>query len=221
MLLTAYRTKLLLARTILTSLIICCQGQLCVEEEPRTKAQQEQEAFLRAIDKCEDIEALVRGMAKYPSDPAIQGEACFRLRTLCNLGKALEIANLGGIQAILKAMKDHATEAKVQEKACLALDYLSAYAENKALMMGGGGEEVVRTAMAAANATDNTKKHGQKLLDALAQDPEREAFLHAIGSEEDIETLVRGMAKYPSDPAIQEEACGRLGTLSRGTSSSQ
>jgi len=33
----------------------------------------------------------------------------------------------------------------------------------------GGGEEQIRHAMAAANATENTKKWGQVLLDKLAR----------------------------------------------------
>ena len=212
MLLTAYRTKLTLARTILTPLIICCQGQLCVEEEPRTKAQQEREAFRRAIVDEKDIETLVRGMAKYLSDPAIQEWACNRLRQLANIERQLEIANLGGvqailqamkvhateakvqkeacdalsslgnnddnmvtianlggIQAILRAMKEHATQAKVQENACAALYNLANNADNQTLIKKEGGEELVRRAMAASNATDYTKKCGQKLLDKLAQ----------------------------------------------------
>ena len=211
MLLTAYRTKLLLARTILTPLIICCQEQLCVEEEPRTKAQQEeQEAFLRAIGDEEDIKTLVQGMAKYPSDPAIQEGACGRLGELAiKTGKDKEIANLGGIQAILNAMKKHGAKAKVQEKACNALYILSFYekqvkianlggieallkamkdhateaevqknacaallnlgADNQAHIKRQGGEEAVRRAMSAPNATPDTKGLGQMLLHELAQ----------------------------------------------------
>jgi hypothetical protein len=171
-LLTAYRTKLLLARTILTPLIICCQEQLCVEEEPRTKAQQEeQEAFLRAIGDEEDIKTLVQGMAKYPSDPAIQEGACGRLGELAikTWKERKAIANLGGIQALLKAMKEHPSEAKVQERAWDALYILSSNDDTKALIKKEGGEELVRRAISAPNATDYTKKWGQMLLNNLAQ----------------------------------------------------
>ena len=143
-------------------------------------AQEEQEAFLRAIGDEEDIKTLVRGMAKYLSDPAIQQKACWRLWTLSDASdgpvvgvrddkKRVEIANLGGVQAILKAMKEHAAQANVQAKACGALYTLSFNAENKALIKKEGGEELVRRAMAASDATDNTKEYGQKLLDRLAQ----------------------------------------------------
>ena len=57
----------------------------------------------------------------------------------------------------------------MQEEACWALWSLAYNADNKALIKKEGGEEVVRTAMAAANATDRTKDQGQRLLDKLAQ----------------------------------------------------
>jgi len=127
----------------------------------------------------EDIEGLVQGMNKYPSDPAIQKWACRRLWRIAHTGddkKRVEIANLGGIEALLKAMKEHASEAKVQEYACGALlvpgipvdEGLAGNADNKALIKREGGEEVVRRAMAAANATDNTKDYGLALLSHLS-----------------------------------------------------
>ena len=79
------------------------------------------------------------------------------------------IANLGAIQALLKAMKEHPSEKEVQKQACWALYNLSFNAENKTRIKKEGGEEVVRRAIAAHNATDYTKKKGQELLDNLAQ----------------------------------------------------
>ena len=82
---------------------------------------------------------------------------------------ALFGANLGGIEALLKAMKDHPTITEVQQQACAALYNLSGNAENKVKISNLGAEEHVRRAMAAANATEDTKKWGQWLLDRLAQ----------------------------------------------------
>ena len=66
-------------------------------------------------------------------------------------------------------MKDHPAHPGVQEKACAALLNLSGNAENKVKIANLGASDPVRRAMAAANATENTKEWGQMLLDRLAQ----------------------------------------------------
>jgi hypothetical protein len=82
----------------------------------------------------------------------------------------LPIARLGSIEAILKAMKELLHRRGVQEQACGALDNLAFNnAENKMKISKLGAKDQVRRAMAAANATENTKKYGQRLLDKLAQ----------------------------------------------------
>jgi len=81
----------------------------------------------------------------------------------------LPIARLGSIEAILKAMKELLHRRGVQEQACGALFNLSFNAQNKVKLASLGGEEQVRRAMAAENATEDTKKYGQMLLDRLAQ----------------------------------------------------
>ena len=57
----------------------------------------------------------------------------------------------------------------MQEKACGALCNISHNPENQGKISKLGAEDPVRRAMAAANATENTKKWGQNLLDRLAQ----------------------------------------------------
>ena len=76
---------------------------------------------------------------------------------------------VGGIEALVTAMQGHAADPGVQEEACWALFNLSLVAENKVKISKLGASEPVRRAMAAANATENTKKWGQMLLDKLAQ----------------------------------------------------
>ena len=184
MLLTAYSTKLLLARTILTPLIICCQGQLCVEEEPRTKAQQEREAFRRAIVDEKDIETLVRGMAKYLSDPAIQEWACNRLRQLANIERQLEIANLGGVQAILQAMKVHATEAKVQKEACDALSSLGNNDDNMVTIANLGGIQAILKTMKEHPSEEEVQANACTALNTLSWNDENTTLIKKEGGGE-------------------------------------
>ena len=116
------------------------------------------------------IEALLKAMKDHPAHPGVQEEACQALRNLtANPENDVKLSNLGGIEALLKAMKDHPTVPGVQEQACAALNNLSGNAENKVKISKLGSKDQVRRAMAAANATENTKKWGQKLLDRLAQ----------------------------------------------------
>ena len=69
----------------------------------------------------------------------------------------MKIGNLGGIEALLKAMKDHPAHPGVQEQACGALFNLAANAENKVKISNLGPEEPVRRAMAAANKQSSAK----------------------------------------------------------------
>ena len=81
----------------------------------------------------------------------------------------MKIAKLGGIELILKAMKDHPTITGVQEQAYGAL--LNIGRSNRDLQQRikrAGAEEEVRRAMAASNATEEVKGIGQELLDRLA-----------------------------------------------------
>ena len=110
-------------------------------------------------------------MKDHPTIAEVQKQACW---ALCNLSvnpeNKVKLSNLGVIEALLKAMKDHPAHPGVQEGACGALFNLSANnAQNKVKISNLGAEDPVRRAMAAANAADDTKKYGQKLLDKLAQ----------------------------------------------------
>jgi len=89
--------------------------------------------------------------------------------TYMNICVPVQIARLGGIEALLTAMKELPAHPEVQQQACLALYNLSLSPESRAQIARLGAEEQVRRAMAAANATEDTKKWGQVLLDRLAR----------------------------------------------------
>ena len=85
-----------------------------------------------------------------------------------NPNNTATIVVLGGMSRLMEMMDRHPDVSGLQESVCMALFNLTfagpaAQARLKAL----GVEERVRTAMAAANATVDTKKWGQKLLDKL------------------------------------------------------
>jgi hypothetical protein len=64
-------------------------------------------------------------------------------------------------------LKGHPTDAKIQEAACGALMNLTANNTNKAKAKSTGAEDAVKRAMALQDATADTKKWGQIVLDRL------------------------------------------------------
>ena len=82
----------------------------------------------------------------------------------------LEIARLGGIEAILKAMDEHPKSAGVQEKACAALLNIGRSNEDlQERIKKAGAEAKVRRAMAAPNAIAQAMELGKQLLDRLGK----------------------------------------------------
>ena len=140
-------------------------------DEAILKAEKAQEqAFERTIHDL-NIGCIVVGMGKYMSNSALQQKACETLAhfTLNNADNKVKVAALGGIQALLKAMDEHPESVDVQEQACAALLNIgTSNGDRQQRIKRAGAAEQVGRAMAASNATDDTKKWGQMLLDRLA-----------------------------------------------------
>jgi hypothetical protein len=115
------------------------------------------------------IAAVVAAMRAHTGHADVQEQGCGALRNLAsnNADNKVAIAAQGGIAAVVAAMRAHTGHAGVQEYGCRALNNLAANADNKSTIKREGSQEVVQRAMAASNATENTKKWGQALLDKL------------------------------------------------------
>ena len=98
-------------------------------------------------------------------------QACGAVWSLAaNADNKVLIAKEGGIRLILAALDKHAEHAGVVEQACGAL--CSTGNSDKALQKSikdAGAEQLVRAAVGRSNASSNTRKWGQRLLDKLAQ----------------------------------------------------
>jgi len=113
------------------------------------------------------IGAIVGAMQRQPS-ANVQAAACQALRNLArNDANEVRIAAEGGVGAIVSAMQHHPTHAKIQETACGALFNLTHNNDNKAKAKSAGAEDAVKRAMALQDATADTKKWGQIVLDRL------------------------------------------------------
>ena len=110
-------------------------------------------------------------MGAHREHAGVQEQACDALCILAVIVANKEkVAALGGIEAIVQAMGAHREHAGVQEAACGALCNLTINNNaNKTKIKQAGGEEMVKRAVAAPNATANTKDYGQRVLNALSR----------------------------------------------------
>ena len=122
------------------------------------------------IAKEGGIKALLEAMSAHTSNANVQHHGCWALLNLAmNDNNQVKIAEEGGIKAVLEAMSAHTSNANVQHQGCGALLNIgSSMRENQKLIKDAGGEGAVKRAMEASNATSDTKKNGQALLDRLS-----------------------------------------------------
>ena len=114
---------------------------------------------------------LKQGRTHHAKHAGVVEYACRAVVNLAaNADNQVLIAKEGGIPLILAALDNHAKHAGVVEWACRALNNVgwSDKTVQKSIK-DAGAEKLVRTAVGWSDATANTKKWGQMLLDRLAK----------------------------------------------------
>ena len=102
-------------------------------------------------------------------------ETCAALKNLAdnNASNKAGIAAAGGIEAVVRVMGEHQANAAVMEEACWALCSIGTGPGSDQTLQkrikDAGAEPLVRAAVAAPDATDDTKEQGQELLDELGK----------------------------------------------------
>jgi hypothetical protein len=104
----------------------------------------------------------------HQDDAKVQKKGCGALLNcgaLVNLAvndyNKVKIARIGDIDAIVGALSDHKDHAEVQENGCWALCNIGwSSPELQRQIKAAGGEEAVKRAMNAPNATQETKLKG-------------------------------------------------------------
>ena len=99
-------------------------------------------------------------------------QACWALVNLANnnADNQARIAAAGGIEAVVRVMGEHQANAAVMQQACWALNNIGWSDEAlQKRIKDAGAEPLVRAAVAAPDATDDTKEYGQMLLDKLGK----------------------------------------------------
>jgi len=141
-----------------------------------TVVSSDQAAICAKTGEPSGISRLLNAADAFPGELAVLEHVVAVLVSVMayNPNNTATIVVLGGMSRLMEMMERHPDASSLQESVCMALFNLTfagpaAQARLKAL----GVEERVRTAMTAANATVDTKKWGQKLLDKL---PAESAF---------------------------------------------
>ena len=112
---------------------------------------------------------MVRVLGEHQANAAVMQQACWALKNLALLdANQARIAAAGGIEAVVRVMGEHHANAAVMQQACWALNNIgwSDEAVQKRIK-DAGAEPLVRAAVAAPDAMDDTKERGQWLLDKL------------------------------------------------------
>ena len=75
---------------------------------------------------------------------------------------AMAVASMDhrGIDAVLKDMRQHPEDAKVQEKGCKALMSLALKADNAVKIVAGGGVEAIVQAMGGHRGSEGVQRDG-------------------------------------------------------------
>ena len=127
-----------------------------------------------AVVKAGGIEAVLAAGAKHCGSAQVAEQVCRVLKSLAyyysNENRAA-IAAAGGIEAVVRVMGEHQANAAVMEEACWALCNIGiGPGSDQALqkrIKDAGAEPLVRAAVAALDASYETKEKGQMLLDRL------------------------------------------------------
>ena len=118
------------------------------------------------------IPHLLASLGNHAKHADVVEQACWAVSLLagCNDTDTVLIATEGGIPLILAALDNHAKHAGVVEEACWALNNVGSSDKTvQKSIKDAGAEKMVRTAVGWSDATANTKKYGQQLLDKLAK----------------------------------------------------
>ena len=115
--------------------------------------------------------AVVRVMGEHHATAAVMEAACGALTNLAKLDDDQALARIAaaeGIEAVVRVLGEHQANAAVMEAACGALFNIGWSDEAlQKRIKDAGAEPLVRAAVAAPDATDDTKEEGQMLLAKL------------------------------------------------------
>jgi hypothetical protein len=117
----------------------------------------------------------------------------------------------GGIDAVIKDMRQHPEDAKVQEKGCKAMANFARNADNAVKIEAGGGVEAIVQAMGGHRGSDGLQRAGAALAlwSFAAHNTDNKVKIDAGGG---VEAIVQAMGGHRGSDGVQV-GCGALWTL--------
>ena len=178
------------------------------------------ELFMQVMGPAQVVEILRQTAA----NAKIQAAGCKRLMnlndelerpknlTLTSAERSAAVASAGGIEAVVRAMREHRGSLSVQEKGCGALWNLTlSSAEHSAAVVSAGGIGAVVRAMREHAWSARAQERGCSVLRILASNSaERSA---AVASAGGIEAVVQAMGAHRGSERVQEWGCDVLRSL--------
>jgi len=121
------------------------------------------------IMKSQGVQAIITGMKRYPKDAKLQEQAIGALTSLCDtVGRAALCARLGGVEAIIGALRRHASVGHIAELGCIVLCMFCDDLQLKNMIKRSGALQIAK----ALSRTENTEAQqwGCELLRDLSDD---------------------------------------------------
>ena len=142
-------------------------------------------------------------MRRYIADARFQARACEQLADI----PPEMVAKVGGVEAIIEAMRVHVADALVQEQGCWALLALSDNYDRQNTIIAGGGVEAIIRAMDTYPGLETLQQHACAALNNLCVLVEGlERTVKAGG----LPVLVAAMRVLAADPVVQHYGCWAL-----------
>jgi hypothetical protein len=111
-----------------------------------------------------------------------------------------------GIDAVLKDMRQHPKDAKVQEKGCKALADLALNADNAVKIGARSGVEAIVQAMGGHRGSEGVQRGGCEVLMRLTFNAD---ILEKVGAEGGVEAIMQAMGGHRGSEGVQREAANR------------
>eukprot|EP00940_MAST-03C_sp_MAST-3C-sp2_P001689 g1689.t1 len=144
-------------------------------------------------------------MKKYQGNEELQREALHMLMLFAynDAERQKEIARLGGIEAIVRAMRAHRSIVGIQDYACGALANLANNAENQKRIVKEGGIDAVLRAMESHKASEGVQAQGCGALSNIAMATNGTENAERIAKEDGIAVVLRAMETHKTIESVQ------------------
>eukprot|EP00668_Euglena_longa_P007151 GGOE01008553.1.p1 GENE.GGOE01008553.1~~GGOE01008553.1.p1 ORF type:complete len:1575 (-),score=404.38 GGOE01008553.1:264-4640(-) len=162
------------------------------------------------ILKADGAHILLEAMGAHPQSISIMAESCFALSNLALEDEEGRIGKAQGTSRILGCLSHHSHQEELQRWALAAVANLSAYDEQKAVVMACRGVEAIVAAMGRAGHYAPIQGHGCHALWNLARDDRCQVALSTAGA---IPAVIRAMVSHPATLLVQEPGVGALSQL--------